>query len=179
MQLYDPRLGFARILITHWSEIRRSGALVPLETDIDLRELQRVLPSLTIMDIREPAALMVAVMGRERRARYPTEVTGGRWYDFIPPEAVATAKAIIELLIATPCGVYYRYGITAAKGAVFAGEALVLPMRTAQSDKPTASISVAHVEDGGKMVYPLKLDSLSFDFIDIGAGVPPTPPTGA
>jgi len=53
MQLSDHRLNFARDLIVHWSDIR-DGDLVPTELDLDFHELQRILPTVSMMDTPTP-----------------------------------------------------------------------------------------------------------------------------
>ena len=46
-------------------------------------------------------------------------------------------------------------------------------MITEKSDKPTAWISVARIEgEGGLIISPVRLESVSLEFVDIGAGVP-------
>lgn len=173
MQLHDPKLKFARTLITHWSYIR-GKELVPLEADLDPRELQQVLPDMTIMDVSKPGESIVAVMGRNIRSRYPPDLLDHRnWYDFIPPEAVAASEAAVKPIVEIPCGVYYGYKLTDGSKAVETGEALALPMMTHNSDKPTIWISVARIEgEGGLIISPIRLDSLSIEFVDIGAGIP-------
>ena len=173
MQLHDPKLKFARTLIRHWSRIR-GKELVPLEADLDPRELQPVLPDLTIMDLPKPGESMVAVMGKNIRSRYPPDLLDHRnWYDFIPPEGVAASEAAVRPLVEIPCGVYYSYMITDGSKAVETGEALALPMMTHNSDKPTMWISVARIDGaGGLIISPIRLDSLSIEFVDIGAGIP-------
>ena len=172
MQLFDPKLAFAKPLIEHWCSIRNGLKLVPREADLDPRQLQRVLPSLSIMDISHPDASIIAVMGKDIKARYPAGVSQQDWYDFIPEEGAAVAREAVRRLIDTPCGVYYRYKITDGSTAVETGEALALPMLTHKSDKPTAWISVARIEgEGGLIVLPITLDELSVEFVDIGAGV--------
>jgi len=172
MQLFDPKLAFAKPLIEHWCSIRNGLKLVPREADLDPRELQRVLPSLSIMDISDPDASIIAVMGKDIKTRYPAGVNQQDWYDFIPQEGAAVAREAVRRLIDTPCGVYYRYKITDGSTAVETGEALALPMLTHKSDKPTAWISVARIEgEGGLIVLPIRLDELSVQFVDIGAGV--------
>ena len=173
MHLNDPRLAFARTLIEHWWSIRRPKALVPREADLDPRDLQRVLPSLSIMDIADPEASIVAVMGRDIRARYPAGVNRQDWYKLIPQQAADAAKDAVRKLVDTPCGVYYRYTIRDGRNAEEIGEALALPMLTDKSNKPTAWISVAQIEgEGGLINPPVRLEKLFLDFVDIGAGAP-------
>jgi hypothetical protein len=171
MQLYDPRLRFARPLIDHWSSIRRGLAVVPWEADLDPREIQRVLPSLSIMDVVDPEASVVAVMGREIRRRYPADPTHDNWYDHLPGEGAAVLKQAVRKLVETPCGIYYRYRLKGQDGAVESGEALVLPMMRATAEKPSVWISVASIAGrGGVMVPAAALEELAVAFVDIGAG---------
>src|SRR5215469_13774468 len=107
MQLLDQRLNFAKELVSHWSDIRGSD-LVP--TEVDLYELQRVLPTLSIMDTPTPDASIVVVMGEGRLPRdlWPA-VKDANWYDLIAPEARDLAVRARKGIIETPCGVYYHY----------------------------------------------------------------------
>ena len=174
MQLYDPKLGFARTLIWHWSEIRRGPDLVPNEGDLDWRELLPNAPVTTIMDVSKPGQSMIDFMGYRIRARYPPDLgRHGNWYEFIPPDAVKKAETVVKFLVDTPCGVYYKYKIAAGAGAVETGEALVLPMKRHDAHKATIWISLANIEGEGSLIAsPVSLDSLSIEFVDIGAGVP-------
>jgi hypothetical protein len=170
MQLYDPRLRFARPLIEHWCSIRRGLEVVPREADLDPREIQGVLPSVSIMEVSDAEASIVAVMGREIRKRFSTDPTSGNWYDFIPAEGAATLKEAMRRLIDTPCGVYYRYRITDQDHAEVTGEVLALPMLTSKSARPSAWISVASIAGEAGVIMPSAgLEELVVEFVDIGA----------
>jgi hypothetical protein len=173
MQLYDPKLRFARPLIEHWCSIRRDLALVPQEGDLDPREIQGVLPAVSIFDASDPEASIVAVMGKEIRRRYSADPTSGNWYDFIPEKGRVVLRDAVRKLIETPCGVYYRYRITDRNNAEVRGEALALPMLTNKSKKPSAWISVASITGAVGVIMPsAALDEIAVDFVDIGAGAP-------
>jgi hypothetical protein len=85
MQLSDERLSFAQDLVSHWSAVR-SGGLVPSEQDLDMRELQRIIQKVSIMD-SAPDASVVVVMGQDRMGSelWPA-FRDANWYDLIPPE---------------------------------------------------------------------------------------------
>jgi len=170
MQLYDPKLRFADPLIEHWCNIRRGLELVPWEANLDPRQLQPVLPSISIVDVADPEEAIVAVMGRNIRARFPPNLTHSDWYQFIPEVGAAVAKLAVRKLIDTPCGVYYSYKITDSSNAVEIGEALALPLRTHKSGKAASWISLARIEgEGGLIIPPIRLDHVSLEFVDIGA----------
>jgi hypothetical protein len=173
MQLYDPKLDFARTLIWHWSEIRHGQDLVPKERDLDWRELLPNAPVTTIMDVSQPGQSIIDFMGVKIRARYPPDL--GRhdnWYAFLPPDAAKMAQSVVNLLVNTPRGVYYKYKLTDGAGAVETGEALALPMKRQDPKKATLWISLAKIEgEGSLIVSPVNLDSLFIEFVDIGAGI--------
>jgi hypothetical protein len=173
MQLNDERLSFARDLVLHWSDIR-GGVLVPSELDLDLRELQRIMPTLSIMD-SAPDASIVVVMGQDRVEPdlWPA-FRDANWYDLIPPEARDLAARARKKLIETPCGVYYHYLASGAGDFFQEAEALVLPMRT-ENIKAPSTISVTNmVRKRGRLDLsrPAKVEKLQLDYVDIGAGIP-------
>jgi len=175
MQLSDQRLSFAKELVSHWSDIRGSD-LVPTEVDLDLYELQRVLPTLSIMDTPTSDASIVVVMGEGRLPRelWP-KVKDANWYDLIAPEARDLAVRARKGIIETPCGVYYRYTALGADDFLQEAEALVLPMRIDNSKTPTSTISVTNIiRKRGKqdLSRRVKLEKLQVDYVDIGAGIP-------
>ena len=175
MQLSDQRLSFARDLILHWSDIRGSD-LVPTEVDLDLYELQRVIPTLSIMDTPTPDASIVVVMGEGRLPRdlWPA-VKDANWYDLIAPEARDLAVRARRGIIETPCGVYYHYTASGAGGFFQEAEALVLPMRVARNETPSSTISVTNIlRRRGKpdLSRLAKLQRLQLEYVDIGAGIP-------
>ena len=175
MQLTDQRLNFARDLVLHWSDIRGSD-LVPTEVDLDLYELQRIIPTLSMMDTPTPDASIVVVMGE---GRLPPDlwpaVKDANWYDLIAPEARDLAVRARKGIIETPCGVYYHYTASGAGGFFQEAEALVLPMRLERDRVPTSTISVTNmISRRGKqdLSRRAKLEKLQLDYVDIGAGVP-------
>jgi len=175
MQLLDQRLNFAKELVSHWSDIR-GGDLVPTEVDLDLYELQRVLPTLSIMDTPTPDASIVVVMGEGRLPRdlWPA-VKDANWYDLIAPEARDLAVRARKGIIETPCGVYYHYTASGADDFFQEAEALVLPMRIDKSKAPSVTISVTNIiGKRGKqdLSRRVKLGKLQLDYVDIGAGIP-------
>jgi hypothetical protein len=180
MQLSDQRLNFARDLVFHWSDIR-GGVLVPSELDLDLRELQRIIPTLAIMD-SAPDASIVVVMGQDRvEPNLWPAVRDANWFDLIPPEARDLAVRARTKLIETPCGVYYRYVASGAGDFFQEAEALVLPMRT-ENIKAPSTISVTNlVRKRGKLDLrrPAKVEKLKLEYVDIGAGIPDNRLNGA
>jgi len=177
MELYDQRLHFARDLVFHWSDVRgRARVLVPAERDLDFRELERILPKLSIMDSRAPDALMVMFMGRDRvEPDLARAIKKTNWFDLIPPGARELAQNAYKKLIETPCGVYYHYTGSGPDDFFQEGETLVLPICKGNSKTPSSTISVRNVlrkQGNVDPSRPPKLEKLQLEYVDIGAGIP-------
>ena len=177
MELHDQRLRFARDLVSHWSDVRsHDRVLVPSEQHLDFRELERILPKLSIMDGPTPDASIVSVMGRDRMAPDLAQaIKGANWFDLIPPEARGLAERARKKLIETPCGVYYHYTAGGPDDFFQEGETLVLPICKGNSKTPSSTISVTNVlRKQGNLdpSRPPKLETLQLDYVDIGAGIP-------
>jgi hypothetical protein len=140
MQLDDQRLSFARDLILHWSDVR-GDVLIPSELDLDFPELQRIVPTLSIMDSPGPDTSSVAVMGQDRiepdRWR---PVRMANWFDLVPPGVRELGVLARQKLIETPCGVYYHYIASRADDFFQEAQALVLPVRA----EPRAVYHLCH-----------------------------------
>ena len=181
MLLNDSKLRFARELIGHWMQIRR-GNLVPLEEDIDPRELIRLFPWITIADLSEPETATIEVAGSAVARRFATDIRKANWIDFVPREMRRPAAIAKDLLITVPCGIYYRYQLSAGSGPLLAAETVGLPLRTRASLRPNASIALTHDLLRGSPVPLLsaearKMDEFFAEFVDIGAGAPSGFPT--
>jgi hypothetical protein len=61
----------------------RRGNLVPLEEDIDSRELVRLFPWLTIADLSEPETATIEVAGAAVTRRFATGIRKANWIDFV------------------------------------------------------------------------------------------------
>ena len=175
MLLSDHRLSFARDLVLHWSAVR-DGDLVPTEMYLDSSQLQRVIPTLSIMDTPTPAASIVLVMGQGRVAPdlWPA-IKDANWYDIIHPDARDLAVCARKGIIETPCGVYYHYVAVRADDFFQEAEALVLPMRIDKGKAPSTTISVTNIRGKrGKpdLSRPAQLEKLHLEYVDIGAGIP-------
>jgi hypothetical protein len=177
MELYDQRLGFARDLVFHWSDVcRRNHVLVPSERNLDFPALGRILPNLSIMDSLAPDASIIVYMGRDRtEPDLAPEIKRANWFELIPQEARDLAEHAREKLGEIPCGVYYHYAVSGADDFFQEGETLVLPLCKGNSKTPSSSISVRNVlRKQGKVdsSHPLKLEKLQLEYVDIGAGIP-------
>lgn len=179
MLLSDRRLKFARGLIQHWLDIRR-GALVPLEEDIDPRELLPLLSFLSVADVALPDAATMELVGQGVRRRYGQDIRKTDWFAFIVPEQRAAADEAKRLFISVPCGAYYRFTISVGGERMLEAESLSLPLRRRGDTNPGVSISLtrdieANEVSGAASATQCRVEGVFAEFVDIGAGAPAFP----
>ena len=175
MLLSDLRLKFARDLIGHWTDIR-GGALVPLDEDIDPRQLLPLFEFIAIADLSRPAQVNLELVGAGLSRRYGRDLRNVNWMDLIPPELSAAAARARERIRAVPCGIYYTFTASRDGGAAVTAETLALPLRQRIAAVPCAVIAITR-DVGGGGVSPAgwfapssRLESFSGEPVDIGAG---------
>ena len=176
MLLSDLRLKFARDLIGHWVHIR-GGALVPLDEDIDPRELLRSFEFLAIADLSRPAEINLELVGAGLVRRFGRDIRNVNWMDLVPPELGAAATRARERIRSVPCGAYYKFSAARADAAAVTAETLALPLRRRIADVPSAVIAVTRDIDGGNppagwFAAPAQLEYFFGELVDIGAGLP-------
>lgn len=178
MLLSDLRLKFARDLIGHWIHIR-GGALVPLDEDIDPRELLRSFDFLAIADLSRPAEINLELVGAGLTRRYGRDLRNVNWMDLVPRELSAAATRARERIRSVPCGAYYRFTASREGAPGVTAETLALPLRRRVAALPHAVIVVTRdIVSGGTppagwFAPPARLDHFFGELVDIGAGLPP------
>jgi hypothetical protein len=183
MLLGDLRLAFAQELIGHWTRIR-DGELVPLKDRIDPREMRRALPFITIADVSRPDAPEIRLAGTGLRPRYGQEITGTDWSKFVPPTSRAALQMVVGLIVGTPCGVYYRFKVSANRDVMREAETVGLPLRVQGADRPTMTITFTRdialqgIADPSS-VEAARVENMFAEFVDIGAGIPGGSSAGA
>jgi hypothetical protein len=178
MLLSDLRLKFARDLIGHWVDIR-GGALVPLDEDIDPRQLLRSFDYIAIADFSRPAQVNLELAGSGLARRYGRDLRNVNWMDLVPPELSAMATRARERIRGVPCGAYYKFTASREGEAAMTAETLALPLRQRIAALPHAVIAITRDVGGGGggpplgwLAPPAKLEHFSGELVDIGAGVP-------
>jgi hypothetical protein len=176
MQLYDPRLRFARDLIFHWLHIR-GGALVPADDDLDPRQLLRCFDYLAIADLRLPAHVTIELAGAAISRRFGGDIRRANWLDLVPPRLGDAGARALHHMLDLPCGFYHRFTVARDDAPKVTVETLALPLRHRIASVPDAAIAIT--SDDGDMVGGLPAGWLSpsarleytFDtLVDIGAG---------
>jgi hypothetical protein len=177
MLLSDLRLKFARDLIGHWIHIR-GGALVPLDEDIDPRELLRSFDFIAIADLSQTAQVNLELVGAGLARRFGRDIRNVNWMDLVPPELAAAATRARELIRSVPCGAYYKFTASRDGAPAMTAETLALPLRRRIAAVPHAVIAITR-DVGGSGSPPLgwfaqsaKIEHFSGELVDIGAGAP-------
>ena len=177
MLLTDARLDFGQDLIRHWLAIRAGGELVPLKAQIEPAAMRKSLPFVTIVDVSDPGAPRIALAGTALRQRYGREITGADWMNFVPEVLRSRYRFNAALMLQTPCGIYYAFKITADANVMREVETVALPLKGAADRPPNFSITVSRdialkgIADAAT-VETAKVDHVTVEFIDIGAGMP-------
>ncbi len=176
MLLSDLRLKFARDLIGHWLEIRR-GALVPLEEDIDPRELVHFFDDLAIFDLTQPAQVTFGLAGGAVSRRFGRDIRRLNWLDLVPPTLGETGARARERIRSVPCGFYHRFTAACEDVPAVTAETLVLPLRRRITAVPHAVIGVTRDIGGsgnspaGWLTPSARVEHYFSELVDIGVSI--------
>lgn len=177
MLLSDLRLRFARDLIGHWLDIR-GGALVPLDEDIDPRELARCFDSLAIADLTEPGRVIFELAGARVSRRFGHDIRHVNWLDLVPPPLGKVGERAREQIRSVPCGYYHKFTAARDGAPMVTAETLVLPLRHRIAAVPSSVIGITREFDGGAGNPPAgwltpsaRVEHYFHELVDIGAGI--------
>jgi hypothetical protein len=177
MFLSDLRLKFARDLIGHWLDIR-GGALVPLDEDVDPRELLRCFDYIGIADLTQPAQVIVELAGAGFNRRFGRDIRRLNWLDLVPPTLGDAGQRARECIRAVPCGYYHHFTAARDGAPAVTAETLALPLRERIAAVPDAVITISrNVGEGtenppaGWLTPSARIEHIFAELVDIGAGV--------
>lgn len=177
MQLYDPKLKFARDLIGHWLGIR-GGALVPLDDDIDPRALQPCINYVGIVDLMEPAQLTIELAGAHLIRRYGGAIRRLNWLDLVPLTLGGAAERAREHIRNLPCGYYHEFTVARDHAPSITAQTLALPLRYRIGARPHVAIVVTQDDGGSAGTRPsgwvtpaAQVEHFYSELVDIGAGI--------
>jgi hypothetical protein len=177
MELYDPKLKFARDLIGHWLGIR-GGALVPLDDDIDPRPLQPCIDQVGILDLTQPAQMTIELAGAGLIRRFGGRIRHLNWLDLVPPTLGDAGERAREHIRNLPCGYYHEFTVACDRSPSITAQALALPLRYRVGTRPQAAIVITRDDSGSADGRPIgwltslaRVEHFYFELVDIGAGV--------
>lgn len=178
MFLFDPRLKFARDLIEHWLEIRRS-ALVPRDEELDPRQLVRSFEHIGIADLTQPAQVVFELAGSRLSRRFNRDIRHVNWTDLVPTALGKAGERAREQIRHLPCGYYHRFIVVSDHTPSITAETLVLPLRRSFDMIPAAAIGITFDFDSSGASPPAgwlhrsaRLERYLYELVDIGAGAP-------
>jgi len=174
MQLYDPKLKFARELIGHWLGIR-GGALVPLDDDVDPRPPQSCIDYIGIVDL---AHVTIELAGAGLIRRFGGDIRHLNWLDLVPPTLGDAGERAREHIRDLPCGYYHEFTVARDRAPPITAQALALPLRYRIGTRPEAAIAITRDDSASAGARPIgwltplaRVEHFCFELVDIGAGV--------
>lgn len=176
MFLSDLRLRFARDLIGHWLDIR-GGALVPLDEDLDPRELVRCLDYIGIADLTHPGQVIIELAGAGISHRFGRDIRLVNWLDLVPPVLGEAGERAREQIRSVPCGYYHKFRAARDGAPAMTAETLVLPLRHRIAGVPRTVIGITRDFDrggnppAGWLTPSTRIEHFFHELVDIGAGV--------
>lgn len=177
MLLSDLRLKFARDLIGHWLDIR-AGALVPLEADIDPRELLHCFDYTAIADLTQPAKVIFDLAGVGVGRRFGRDIRHVNWVDLVPETIGDAGIRARERIRSSPCGFYHKLTVALEGAPAVTTETLMLPLRHRRGAVPHAVIGMTREAGGGADGTPagwltpsVRVEHYFSELVDIGASI--------
>ncbi|NQV60402.1 MAG: PAS domain-containing protein, partial [Alphaproteobacteria bacterium] len=155
----------------------RGAELVPTRADVRIPEIVRLLPFVSVLEIISPEVANFRLFGTALYDALGVDLTGLNYFDMTKPEKRDLRIQRTCQLSAHPCGSHYLHSIAYKSGRTVPTEVLSLPVRPNDPSSGPQQFSIAiPMEDirmAGTAVEPKRLPvSESFQFVDIGAGVP-------
>lgn len=166
-----------RSLYEYWNKIKGAD-LVPSRSALQPSALLPLLPNLLIFEYRDSEKLICRLAGTRLAEKLGLELTGTNLFDFYAVNHRAEARDVFDILRNQPCGLCVRQKLLSKHDSPFTAEFIFLPLRGAVGEISQLIAIAAVLEQNdtrpGNAGLPLS-KPVSFDFFDIGAGLPPSP----
>ena len=163
-----------RSLCDYWQKIKGAD-LVPSRSALRPADLVHLLPNLLIFEYRDSGKLVCRLAGTRLAEKWGIELTGTNLLDYYDKNNRAHAELVFNELRRQPCGLCVRQKLLSRHNSPFVVELIFLPLRGHEgeiSQLIAIAIVLEHQEKraGGSEARLSK--PFTFDFFDIGAGVP-------
>jgi hypothetical protein len=168
----------------HWRNLPKTG-LVPERVQFKPEKAARFLRNLVLVEAPDADATRVNIRlaGSGVQERMHRDITGHDYLDFLPKPYHDGALASAKLMLSYPCGLWQVMAVHYERGYSQNVEITAFPLIAGEGSAPllvivmipVAGLVKAHPSPGKVMVADT---ASTFEFIDIGAGVPvwPIPP---
>lgn len=161
-------------LFKYWSSIRGDD-LVPNRSDFRPADVLALLPSLMILEYRDPGELIFRLSGTGANERMGLNFTGMNLFDLVAGHKRTSAMRRFDALRRQPCGIVLHEKLYSRHRTPFIAELVYLPLRDREGEISQlialASIVAREAYGAGQEASKL-VESVRATYIDIGAGVP-------
>lgn len=163
-------------LLEQWSAWR-GERLLPRRSDIDLASIKKYLSGVSLVEVRGPEQVIFKVAGGGFRDYLGFELTGRNYLDLVDPARRAEIALGVQLVIGKPCGIFYVTPHRFPSGAIVPVEVMSLPIEADRPGGPRLILSsneplIRRQEDVRVAQEQPLAHPTSYNFIDIGAGLP-------
>lgn len=166
-----------RSLYEYWNKIKGAD-LVPSRSALQPSALLPLLPNLLIFEYRDSEKLICRLAGTSLAEKLGLELTGTNLFNFYAVNHRAEARDVFDSLRNQPCGLCVRQKLLSKHNNPFTAEFIFLPLRGGDGEISQLIAIATFMETcERKPGSPETLLSkgVSFNFFDIGAGLPPSP----
>lgn len=156
----------------------RGAELVPRRASVHIEDITRLLHLVSVVEVISQETAKFRLAGTALSQAMGIELTGLNYFDFTTPEERGPRIARTLKLAEQPCGSHFVFPIVYSSGRTVHSEVLSFPV---WSNNPAAPPQIFAIS---KALEEMQLDDEveepnhiplpnGFQFVDIGAGVPP------
>jgi hypothetical protein len=164
-----------RAVLDYWLA-SRGDRLRPRRAEIDPLALGRYLPNVGLFEVRSPDLTVCHLAGTAFRTSLGFELTGRNVIHLYGPDLHRAAGYRFLMMATNPCAATFEMLLRFSTGEENPHEILLLPLEPDDGETPPALLvaiaPMERVEWESTAILPQFLESPSFRFVDIGAGVP-------
>lgn len=155
----------------------RGSRMVPRRSDMQLADIKRLLPMVSLLEVRSPTEVVFRVAGSRMRDYLGFDVTGYNYITFASESFRHIRIWRLQQEVTRPCGALFIYPHRFPSGYVSPAETISLPIVDGRPGKPPMMLTVVtplstRMEDPPENGQREMFYATEFAFVDIGAGVP-------
>jgi hypothetical protein len=170
--------GAFRLFLDFWNGLPRDGAIPEFDPLRAMRRIPKLIPHLSLLEVRTPAAIVFRVASSAVRAHMGHEMTGRDLLSVTPADLRSVRYGRYRNVVDRPCGLLAHDRDAHRWGYFTQIDTLLLPVRRQGHD---AAMLLAFTTDGGVLAaeqtdgwdVPLPTET---DYVDLGFGVPAAEP---
>ena len=158
----------------------RGGRLVPHRSDVELRDIARMLDRVALFEIRGPDEIIIRLAGTSLRDIVDFELTGRNFRDFTAPADWPERRSRMQTMSSLPCGGRMTFRQIQPSGRTMEFEAITLPLDPPEPGRPRllcscSSLIARTFQDPPQQPQQIVPVAHAFAYVDIGAGIPDLP----